>query len=123
MSSQLENKKSECLKHTLELAPSTPLWQRVPTRDETGKSFLDFQIIIPKLKAAAPAHQKKTLDTLNAVLTRYQETVVFADLNLKMNLLWVSIKPVKGVIWEIINAILESVPEAKLISDRPPAGT
>ena len=123
MTNPLDNKKSDSLKHTLELEPSTPLWQRVPTRDDAGKSFLDFQIIIPKLKVAAPDYQKKTLDTLSAVLIRYQDTVVFADLNLKMNLLWVSIKPVKGMIWEIINAILESVPEAKLISDRPPTGT
>ncbi|WP_343810831.1 hypothetical protein [Cocleimonas flava] len=76
--------------------------------------------MIPRLKAASSDHQKQTLDKLNAVLHRYQEVVVFADLNLKMNLLWISVRPVKGVILDIVSAIIESVPEAKLISDRPP---
>ena len=78
-------------------------------------------MIIPKLKTASSEHRKNTLDALNCVLNRYQDTVVFADLNLKMNLLWVSVRPVKGIILEISSAIIESVPEAKLISDRPPS--
>ena len=120
MVSSLNNKKSEALKNTLELSPSTPLWQRVPSNVESGKYLGDFMMVIPKLKTASSEHRKRTLDSLNAVLHRYQDKVVFADLNLKMNLLWVSVKPVKGIIVEISTAIIESVPEAKLISDRPP---
>ena len=116
----LNKKNSDALRHTLELSPNTPLWQRVPTKDESGQSLGDFMMIIPKLKTASSEHRKKTLDALNLVLNRYQDTVVFADLNLKMNLLWVSIKPTKGMFAEIPAAIIEQVPEAKLISERPP---
>jgi len=121
MSSLINKKQSDALKYTLELNPNKPLWQRVPTKDESGKYLGDFMMIIPKLKTATSEHRKNTLDALNCVLNRYQDTVVFADLNLKMNLLWVSVRPVKGIILEISSAIIESVPEAKLISDRPPS--
>ena len=116
----INKKSSDALRRTLELSPNTPLWQRVPTKDESGKYLGDFMMIIPKLKTATPKYQKETLDALNLVLNRYQDTVVFADLNMKMNLLWVSIKPVKGMFTEIPAAIIEQVPEAKLISERPP---
>lgn len=121
MSRSLNDKKSDTLKNTLELNPNQPLWQRVPTKDESGKYLGDFMMVIPKLKNASSEHRKRTLDAINAVLHRYQDTVVFADLNLKINLLWVSVKPVNGIIMEISSAIIESVPEAKLISDRPPS--
>ena len=108
------------LKQTLELKANSPLWKRVPTKDEDGNYLGDFMIMIPRLKTAPSNHQKQTLDKLNDVLHRYQEVVVFAELNLKMNLLWISVRPVKGVMLDIITAIIDSVPEAKLISDRPP---
>lgn len=120
MSSSINHKKSESLKKTLEITPNTPLWQRVPTKDESGKYLGDFMMIIPKLKTVSADQQSQVLDKLNAVLHRYQDSVVFADLNLKMNLLWVSVKPMNGIIIEISTAIIEAVPEAKLISDRPP---
>ena len=78
-------------------------------------------MIIPGLKKASPEHRKKTLNALTKVLASYADIVVFADLNMKMSLLWVSIKPVKGMMIEIPTAIIKVVPEAKLISDRPPA--
>jgi len=120
MSKSLNEKEQAHLKQTLELKPNSPLWKRVPTKDESGNYLGDFMIMIPKLKVAPAEYQKQTLDKLNAVLHRYKDVVVFADLNLKMNLLWISVRPVKGVMLDIIIAIIESVPEAKLISDRPP---
>ncbi len=116
----INKKGSDVLRHTLELSPNTPLWQRVPTKDETGKYLGDFMMIIPKLRTASSEHRKNTLDSLNSVLTRYQDVVVFADFNMKINLLWISIKPTKGMFSEIPAAIIECVPEAKLISERPP---
>ena len=118
---QVSPKNSSQLKSTLEYSANTPLWQRVPTRDESGQYLGDFMMIIPGLKKASPEHRKKTLNALTKVLASYADIVVFADLNMKMSLLWVSIKPVKGMMIEIPTAIIKVVPEAKLISDRPPA--
>jgi len=48
---------------------------------------------------------------------------VFADLNMKMSLLWISIVPVKGMMIEIPCEIMKLVPEAKLVSERASAGS
>ena len=117
----VDSKKSESLKQTLDFSATTPLWSRVPTKDEDGQYLGDFMMVITGLKKASSEHRRKTLNALTLVLTQYSGTVVFADLNMKMNLLWVSIKPVKGMMLEIPAAIIKSIPEAKLVSDRPPA--
>ncbi len=108
------------LKESLEYSANTPLWKRVPTKDETGQYLGDFMMIIPGLKKASPEKRKHILNNLTQVLARYADTVVFADLNMKMSLLWVSIKPKKGMMIEIPSAIMALIPESKLISDRPP---
>jgi hypothetical protein len=53
---------------------------------------------------------------VHLVLTRFDHVVVFAEFNLKLSLLWVSMKPVNGIRLEIAGAIQELVPEAKLVS-------
>ena len=108
------------LQQSLDYSANTPLWQRVPTRDESGKYLGDFMMIISGLKKASPKKRKQTLNAITQVLSEYAGIVVFADLNMKMSLLWVSIKPKKGMMIEIPAAIMKQVPEAKLISDRPP---
>ena len=105
---------------SFDCAPNTPLWTRVPTRDEQGCYVGDFMMIIPGLKNQSADKRKQTLNALATVLEYYRDIVVFADLNMKMNLLWVSIRPVKGMFVEIPASIIASVPGAKLVSDRPP---
>ena len=117
---RLVEEHSHTIRTTLSCEPNTPLWQRVPTKDEDGKYLGDFMMIIPGLKDKSPESRKIILNALTKVLEYYKEIVVFADLNLKMNVLWVSLKPVKGMFSEIPAAIIASVPGAKLISDRPP---
>lgn len=112
-------KNSESLKPTLDLSANTPLWSRVPTKDETGQYLGDFMIIITGLKKASPEHRKQTINTLTQVLAKYSDAVMFADLNMKMSLLWVSVRPIEGMLAEIPRAIIESIPEAKLVSERP----
>ena len=116
---ELDHKNNTFLKNSLELSANSPLWKRVPTKDENGEYLGDFMMIITGLKKASSEHRKKTINAITQVLIQYSDTVVFADLNMKMGLLWLSIKPVKGMMIEIPAAIIKSVPEAKLISDRP----
>lgn len=94
-----------------------PLYERVPTRDEFGQRLSDFMMLFPGLRER-PAHQlADTLGRIQAVLGQYAE-VVFADLNVRLNLLWVSVRPKPGVILEISGAIKFYVPEALLVGDR-----
>ena len=114
------SKQDKGLKQTLDFSANTPLWSRVPTKDESGHYLGDFMMIIKGLKKATPEHRKHTINRLTQVLAKYSDVIVFADLNMKMSLLWVSVRPKKGMLLEIPAAIIASIPEAKLVSDRPP---
>ncbi len=99
------------------VAPSEPLHKRVPTRDESGNRLTDFMMFIPKLKTWSPEKLKSTVIELQKVFKIYEDVIVFADLNLKINVLWVSVKAVPGITVEIPSAIHALIPEAKLVGD------
>jgi hypothetical protein len=104
---------------TLKIAPGAlpglPLWQLAPTRDSAGRRLTDFMMLIPHLRSRPPAEIERASRDIQAVLALHQE-VVFADLNLKLNLLWVSLRPRPGAISELVAAIRPSVPEAVLVA-------
>jgi hypothetical protein len=73
-------------------------------------------MIIPGLRLKSGLRQQHTLRIINAVLKHYGSWVVFADLNMRTNLLWVSIRPRPGLTLEIPAAIKTLVPEALLLA-------
>ena len=93
-----------------------PLRMRAPSHDENGKPLSDFMMLIPGLRGKPKHIVDSTIQDVHLILTRFSEVVVFAEFNLKLNLLWVSIRPVQGIRFEIANAIQQQVPEAKLVS-------
>jgi len=97
--------------------PGEPLYKIAPTRDENGKSFVDFMLIIPKLKKKPQIYIDRTLKDIQMVLSRYSSDVVFANMDLKINCLWVSHKPKPGLCKELTTAIRQYVPEAMLVGD------
>lgn len=99
-----------------QLLPSEPLWKRVPTRDEHGQLLSDFMMLIPGLKTFSEHKLQQTLQRLETILQRYAAYVVFADLNLKLSVLWVSVRPRPGICAEIPAAIHATIPEAKLVA-------
>lgn len=100
----------------LVLSPAEPLWQRVPTRDDDGKLLGDFMMIIPRLNTRSVPQQRTVVESLNSLLALYHEFVVFADLNLKLNILWVSHRQRNGIGLELAAAIHHCIPEAKLVA-------
>ena len=96
-------------------APAIPLWQLVPTRDSAGRRLTDFMMLIPRLRNRTPAEIEQASRDIQSVLELNQD-VVFADLNLKLNLLWVSLRPRQGAISELAAAIRLRVPEAVLVA-------
>ena len=93
-----------------------PLWKRAPTRDEKGKPYADFMMIIPGLKKFEPSRLNDIVNKMGAVLKNYERDIIMADLNLKINVLWVTLKPHIGLSTEIAALIHHAVPEAKLVS-------
>ena len=114
---EISNNYNGALRNTSGIEPNTPLWQRVPKTDDQGHLLSDFMMLIPGLRNRGRQQIKSTVDKLSAVLASYQHVVVFADLNLKLNLLWVSIRTRPGMCLELPAAIQEAVPEALLIAN------
>ncbi len=98
-----------------EVQPGLPLWQVAPTHDSAGQRLTDFMMLIPRLRSRPPHEIERTSRGIQAILALHQD-VVFADLNLKLNLLWVSLRPRQGAISELVAAIRLSVPEAVLVA-------
>ncbi len=101
------------------LQPAGPLWQRVPTRDEHGQRLSDFMLLIPRLAQRSHTHQRSVIAELEAALAAFSPHVVFVDLNLKLNLLWVSVRPRPGICVDLPLAIQARVPEARLVAQNP----
>ena len=60
---------------------------------------------------------------LRGVLAGYEDRVVFAELNLKINVLWVSFEYRPGLMAEIVAALRIKLPEFHLVAHNPHAGT
>jgi len=100
------------------IEPADPLWKRVPTRDSDGRPLSDFMMIIPKLRYRPPQTIQEVVAKIEKVLEYYERHVVFADLNLNLNVLWVSLRPSPGMCLEVATAINLHVPDAKLVAQR-----
>ncbi len=99
-----------------EILPSAPLYKRAPREDEQGRPLSDFMMIIPKLRNQSEQHVEETVKKIERVLNRFTHAVVFADLNLKLNVLWVIVRPEARVSWRLPAAINNAVPEALLVA-------
>ena len=102
---------------SVDMAPAEPLWKIAPTRDENGDPISDFLMIIPKLRQKPENHIKRTLNNIDYALKQFSKSVVFANMDMKLNTLWVSFKSEPGLFMEIAAAIKLQVPEAVLVGD------
>ncbi|KAF0100120.1 MAG: hypothetical protein FD187_1398 [bacterium] len=96
-----------------------PLWKLAPKRDADGRPYTDFMMLAPRLNQRPAAEIEALTHIIRDVLTRHEEWVVFADLNLKCNVLWVSLKHQPGVMARIITALRARAPEFKLVAHQP----
>ncbi|MDQ7074475.1 MAG: hypothetical protein Q9O24_04825 [Gammaproteobacteria bacterium] len=115
---KLDKQHGTSVQSSLGLEPSQPLWQRAPKRDENGVSLFDFILHIPKLNKKPLEQQQETVLQIEKIFDLYQDKIVFADLNLKINVLWVSIKPIPGLSYEIAAAIKARVPEVLIVANQ-----
>jgi hypothetical protein len=107
------------------LAPDEPLRKRAPVRDENGRPVIDFMMLFPGLREKPRIMVQQAVREVQIILSRYSDVVVFAEFNMKLNLLWVSLRAIQGKRLEIAGAIQEKVPEARLvahISEADPGG-
>lgn len=101
---------------------SEPLWKTVPTRDESGAPLSDFMMLAPGLKRKPPDEIDRVLRLIRDVLERFADVVVFADFNLTLNLLWVSLRARPGAMSVLVAALRARVPSLKLVGHQPMEG-
>ncbi len=97
------------------LEPAQPLWRRAPSRDRDGRLLSDFMMLIPQLGGAPALRRERVCVELRAVFQTYSGQVCFADLNLHLNLVWISVESRPGLIPELVQEIRRRIPEAVLI--------
>jgi len=100
------------------LEAASALWKRVPTRDASGKRLSDLMIIFPDCDFKQKSQFDQIVDQIQQVLCSYNKVIVFADLNVKLKILWVSFQPIPGMYLEISTAIHARIPQARLVSHR-----
>ncbi len=105
------------LKLSIDLAPAVPLWKLAPTKDKDGGPVSDLLMIIPKLKSRPEQYIKDTLANIEFALKQYNNDILFANLDMKLNTLWVSFRAVPGVYVDIVSTLKINVPEAVLVGD------
>jgi len=93
----------------------SPLWMRAPSRDENGHNFSDFMLLIPGLGQRTAADLEGKIQLIQETINQFTSVVVYADINTKLNVLWVSHKAIPGVSRPIIAALLKNIPEAKIV--------
>jgi len=93
-----------------------PLRKRAPAVDENGRALSDFMVIIPGLRKRPDMTIQRTMYDIHRILSGFGDKVVFAEFNVALNLLWVSIRPVTGMRDEIARALRNSIPDARLVS-------
>lgn len=100
------------------LEPADPLWKRVPTRGDDGRLLTDFMMVIPGLRLKHRAEIIGIIERLQRVFDCYRHAVVFADLNLRLNVLWVTVRPIPRICLDLACAIHIAVPEARLVAHK-----
>lgn len=100
-----------------------PLWQRVPVRDSDGHPYNDFMMFAPRLNRRPQHEQECVALLLRQILDSYGSRIVYAELNLKINVLWVSLENRPGLMSELVAHLRRSLPEFHLVAHNPHAGT
>ncbi len=74
-------------------------------------------MIIPKLKTKPEQYIKDTLANIEFALKQFSDEILFANLDMKLNTLWVSFKAVPGVYTDIVASLKMNIPEAVIVGD------
>ena len=97
------------------LDAAEPLWRLAPTRDGAGRGLADFMLLIPRLGDQPLAVREFVGGRIRAVCADFGDRVAFADLNLSLNVLWVSVAAEPGLAGRVAQAIRAEVPDARLV--------
>lgn len=111
---EIKAREACALRQAIKLHGNKPLYARVPTHDDQGRSLNDFMMIFPGLRDLPEVQLREKIKLMAAILSRCDE-VVYVDLNLPLNLLWVSLRQKPGLVLDLSTGIKASFPESMLV--------
>lgn len=91
------------------------MWRLAPTRQDDGRPVADFMMLVPGLGQRAPNERDRVSELIREACAGYGEQVVFADVNYRINVLWVSTEASPGLAGRVAEDIRRRVPEALLV--------
>ncbi len=115
---QIKSRGGSELRRSIGLHHTQPLYERVPTRDDQGRPLADFMMLFPGLRDLTERVLQERIEVLAGVLGQFRE-VVYVDLNIPLNLLWVSIRQRPGLVLEVSACVKARLPEAVLVGVPP----
>lgn len=95
--------------------PGGPLYQRAPTRASAGRPVSDLMLLLPGLKGSLEPVISRVSAELTAVLAGFGDKVLFAELNLKLGLLWITVPGEPGLCHDVAQAVRTQLPETRVI--------
>lgn len=88
----------------------------MPTRDRDGRLLCDFMMLLPGFARRPASDQQALLERLDARLRQHCPPVVFVDCNLKLGVLWVSLRAEPWGWCRVAETVRDVLPEARLVS-------
>lgn len=95
--------------------PCGPLHQRAPGRDRQGRPASDLMLLLPGVKKGLPTVVERVTSELMATLAGFGEQVLFAELNLKLGLVWVSVEGRPGLCDAVAQTVRARLPETRVV--------
>ena len=99
------------------LKPAAALWHDAPTRAADGTAVGDFMLLMPQLRGASDATLQVLTGQLTTILTQFGDRVLFADLNFRLGVLWVSVQARPGLCAEVAEAVQSRLPGTRLVGN------
>jgi len=79
-------------------------------------------MLAPALKGRSEREMAVILRVIRGVLARFGDGVAFADFNMNLRVLWVSLQCRPGLMFQVVGALRVHVPELKLVAHHPNQG-
>lgn len=79
-------------------------------------------MLAPGLKGRSQREMGVILQVIRGILGRFGDAVAFADFNMDIRVLWVSLECRPGLMFRVVAALRVHVPELKLVAHYPKQG-
>jgi len=110
----VRQRSGDALETSDRLYPGGDLWRYAPARDLHGRSLSDLMLLLPGL----PGNRHLSIlvrQQIQEVLEGFGERIQFADLNLRLGILWVTVDSEPGLCGEVADAIRARIEGARVV--------